>query len=188
MPTQLAADGSMTIQFDNNIDYEHLQPWEGSWSIYEGKLHTLGDKNAPLWLKTPLPDEAIISFDMTPTSSDIDLKVELYGDGLRHESGYIVILGGWKNTLTVIARQNEHEKTRFEKKTTWPAHQKMHVEIIRANNELKLTVNNTLVGSYRDASPLKGPRHRYMAFNSWKSPGYFDNLVIKSMSGHTNSR
>ena len=37
------------------------------------------------------------------------MGTEFCGDGVRHESGYINILGGWGNTLAIIAKEDEHE-------------------------------------------------------------------------------
>ena len=35
------------------------------------------------------------------------LKCEFAGDGQHHQSGYILINGGWKNTVRAIARQDD---------------------------------------------------------------------------------
>ena len=46
-------------------------------------------------------------------SPDGDIKFEVFGDGAKHESGYIAIFGGWQNRLNIIARlEGRREKTR----------------------------------------------------------------------------
>ena len=55
-----------------------------------------------------------VEFTTLSRSPAVDTKIEIFGDGVRHESGYIVIFGGWNNTISTIARLDEHERGRKE--------------------------------------------------------------------------
>jgi len=80
----------------------------GFWRVVNGQLLSPGVKNNPLWLQASLPTDVAVEFDVRSESSEGDIKVELFGDGSSHASGYIFIHGGWNNTLSIIARLDEH--------------------------------------------------------------------------------
>jgi hypothetical protein len=150
----------------------------GTWEIKDGALHSRGDKNIPLWLNVKLPKNVKVEFDAWSKSAAVDTKVEIFGDGLNHESGYIVIFGGWNNSITTIARLDEHEKTRVEKRTKWEKDRKYRWTVQRQGNELEFLVDGTKVLGYADKEPLYGPRNNQLAFTNWESDVYYDNLKI----------
>src|ERR671918_74414 len=80
----------------------------GHWRVVSGELLAPGVKNNPLWLQARLPRDVAVEFDARSESPEGDLKVEIFGDGLNHASGYILIHGGWNNRISVIARLDEH--------------------------------------------------------------------------------
>ena len=80
----------------------------GFWRTVDGQLLSPGVRNNPLWLQAALPEDVAVEFDVRSESGDGDIKVELFGDGTDHASGYIFIHGGWNNTLSIIARLDEH--------------------------------------------------------------------------------
>jgi hypothetical protein len=80
----------------------------GHWRVVDGQLLSPGVKNNPLWLQAKLPRDVAIEFDARSESPEGDLKVELFGDGTDHASGYVLIHGGWNNSLSIIARLDEH--------------------------------------------------------------------------------
>jgi hypothetical protein len=80
----------------------------GHWRVVNGQLLSPGVKNNPLWLQATLPRDVAIEFDVRSESSEGDIKVEVFGDGTDHASGYVLIHGGWNNTLSIIARLDEH--------------------------------------------------------------------------------
>jgi hypothetical protein len=89
------------------------------WRIANGSLVGQGVRNHPLWLRRRLPRNAHIAFDAWSESPNGDLKCEVYGDGesfAREASytatSYVVIFGGWFNSLNVIARMDEHAADR----------------------------------------------------------------------------
>lgn len=80
----------------------------GLWRVVDGQLFSPGVKNNPLWLQARLPENVAVEFDVRSESTQGDIKVEIFGDGTDHASGYIVIHGGWNNSLSIIARMDEH--------------------------------------------------------------------------------
>lgn len=80
----------------------------GDWRVVAGELLSPGVRNNPLWLEAPLPTDAAVEFDVRSESPEGDIKVELFGDGYDHASGYVLIHGGWNNSVSVIARLDEH--------------------------------------------------------------------------------
>lgn len=80
----------------------------GDWRVVNGELVSPGVKNNPLWLQASLPEDVAVEFDVRSESPEGDIKVEIFGDGLNHASGYVLIHGGWNNRLSVIARLDEH--------------------------------------------------------------------------------
>ena len=67
-----------------------------------------GVKNNPLWLKAKLPENVAVDFDVRSMSPEGDIKCEIFGDGSDHASGYVLIHGGWNNSISIIARLDEH--------------------------------------------------------------------------------
>ena len=80
----------------------------GQWRVVSGELLAPGVKNNPLWLQARLPRDVAVEFDARSESPEGDMKVEIFGDGLNHASGYVLIHGGWNNRISVIARLDEH--------------------------------------------------------------------------------
>lgn len=80
----------------------------GHWRTVGGTLLSPGVKNNPLWLKAKLPQNVAVEFDARSASPEGDIKVEIFGDGTDHASGYVLVHGGWNNSLSIIARLDEH--------------------------------------------------------------------------------
>lgn len=80
----------------------------GLWRVIKGELFSPGVKNNPLWLQAKLPRDVAVEFDVHSESPEGDIKVEIFGDGLNHASGYVLIHGGWANRMSIIARLDEH--------------------------------------------------------------------------------
>ena len=151
----------------------------GEWRIEQGALIGSDIKNDPLWWTGQLPDQARVEFDATALSDEGDLKFEIFGDGKKHASGYIVIFGGWKNALDVIARLDEHgqdRKAQPSKKAQKNRTYRLAAE--RLDGQLKWYIDGELVMTYDDAAPLTGPAHRGFSFNDWAAPVRFDNFKV----------
>lgn len=80
----------------------------GLWRVENGQLLSPGVKNNPLWLKAKLPRDVAVEFDARSMSPEGDIKCEIFGDGVDHASGYVLIHGGWNNSLSIISRLDEH--------------------------------------------------------------------------------
>jgi len=172
------------------------------WRIQGGRLCGRGARNHPLWLKRRLPANARIEFDATSSSSDGDLKIELWGDGksfaqstsYTNASSYIAIFGGWKNQFHVLARIDEHAPGRPEVRID-PAGgdvraqpvksgQTYHFKIERSDGKtLRWLVDDIEILTFSDPAPLKGTGHDHVGFNDWEVPVCFDNLSITPLEG-----
>lgn len=151
----------------------------GEWRIEDGWVAGENIKNDPLWLTEKLPSKVRIEFDARAMSETGDLKVEVFGDGSKHESGYILIFGGWDNTKDVIARLDEHGDDRKEQASEGVEKQKVyHWAIERTDGTLRWYMDGELFMAYEDDKPLRGPRNRFFAFNDWKAPVQFDNVEV----------
>ena len=167
------------------------------WTLKGGRLCVANAHNHPAWLRRRLPTNARIEFEATSESSDGDLKAEAWGDGQSGATGtsytnatsYLVIFGGWKNTLHVLARLDEHGADR----------RLLHVEpgegdprarpvlpdrayrfkIERTDGKtVRYYVDDTEILSLRDAQPLVGEGHEHFGFNDWQVAACFDNLTV----------
>ena len=154
----------------------------GLWRTVDGWLLSPGVKNNPLWLRASLPQDVAVEFDVRSMSPEGDIKVEIFGDGVAHSSGYIIIFGGWKNSLDVIARLDEHGQDRKEQASRGVVANKVHrLAVERYNGTLRFEVDGQQVMTYPDAKPLVGPGHDRFAFNDWAAPVRFDNIAIWSL-------
>lgn len=165
------------------------QGWKaGTWKVVDGELYAEDIHNAALWLQTELPEKVRIEFDARALSEDGDVKAEVFGDGRTHQSGYILIHGGWKNTVNAIARQDEHGEDRKEDRRCGARKGRMvcvepdvdyRWTIERTDGELRWYLDGVLFLTYDDAHPVRG---RHFAFNNWEAPVAFDDLRIYDLS------
>lgn len=181
-----AATGAVVFQDD--FEREQLgTDWQrgtgesgaGKWIIEDGWLRGQDLKNDPLWLAQDLPTHTRVEFDAKALSPEGDIKVELFGDGENHASGYVLIFGGWGNTLDVIARLDEHgddRKARTSRKVEPDRVYRMALE--RSQNTIKWFVDGELFMTYEDSTPLTGRDHARFAFGNWSAPVAFDNVKI----------
>ncbi|MCC7112468.1 MAG: hypothetical protein IT382_24460 [Deltaproteobacteria bacterium] len=158
---------------------ERYRKGGGSWRIVDGTLSSVGDHNQPLWLDVPLAKNVKVEFTAWSRSPAVDTKIEIFGDGVRHESGYIVILGGWQNTVSTIARLDEHERGRVELRGRWEKDRRYRWTVQRTDGHtLELLLDGERILAYDDKDPLFGPRNDRLAFTSWESEVSYDDLVI----------
>lgn len=158
-------------------------------SIQGGVLVAEGLRNHPLWLDLPLPDDVRIEFDAWASTDEGDIKVELFGDGKSFATsanyvatGYVIIFGGWNNSLSAIVRKNEHGRQRVTTgEVKVQADKRYHFVITRTGNELRWEVNGQELLAYEDENPLRGEGQDRFAFSGWESQTHFDNLVIEAL-------
>lgn len=155
----------------------------GEWKIEDGWLTASDIKNDPLWLDRKLPEKVRVEFDAKAMSEVGDLKVEIFGDGEEHESGYVLIFGGWDNELDVIARLDEHGDDRKTKPSAKVQKGKTYRWAVqRKNGTLQWFMDGEQFMSYEDPEPLRGSGHRYFAFNDWTAPVRFDNVEVYELN------
>ena len=158
----------------------------GPWRITDGELSIRGAKNRPLWLRRTLPRDVRVEFDATSHSEEGDIKVELFGDGVSRAeeerytaSSYVIILGGWSNSLNIIARMDEHADDRVvgPRRRIAPG-QRYHFIIDRRGSTLSVSIDGEEWMRFEDPDPLEGRGHDHFAFNNWDTDLRFDNLRI----------
>jgi hypothetical protein len=157
------------------------------WRIVDGWLHATQPENAGAWLVQQLPAGPVrVEFTARsePKSDGSfpgDLKCEIFATEPRHQAGYVVINGGWNNSLDVIARLDEHGTDRLAQKAQPVLQSTAHRwALARVEGTLYWFRDGALVMTYTDDAPLTG---RYFGFNDWASEAYFDDLAVYRLPG-----
>jgi hypothetical protein len=161
----------------------------GHYAVTQGKLVARDAYNHPAWLRKRLPRDVTIELDVQSQSTAGDIKVELFGDGASFDpdrggyvsTGYVFIFGGWRNSLSVICRNNEHDDGRKAMRADRRVEvgRTYHFTITRKGGHLEWLVDGQPFLSWTDPQPLAGSGHEYFAVNDWESEVGFDNLAIK---------
>jgi hypothetical protein len=130
-----------------------------------------------------------IDLDVTSKSPAGDIKVELYGDGESFDpdkgsytsTGYVLIFGGWHNSLSVICKQEEHGAGRKAERSDTHVEplRRYHFAITRRGGAIDWAIDGRPFLSWTDPEPLGGPGHEYFAVNDWETDVTFDNLSIR---------
>jgi len=174
---------------------------QGSW------LLSPGVKNNPLWLKASLPNDVAVEFDVKSMSPEGDIKCEIFGDGTDHASGYVLIHGGWNNSVSIIARLDEHAPP-FQSLVAQAAGKDLvdsglyrsdtrvrveaapykveigrqyHWRIERRGKVITWFIDGQPFMRFEDPLPLTGKGHDRFAFSSWEAQLYFDNLTVTAL-------
>ena len=177
--------------FSDNFSSGTIGPaWKstgGNYRIVDGALVIDHAYNHPLWLTSPLPRDGIVEFDVWSADPAGDIKIELWGDGKSFATAasytatsYVFIFGGWHNTISAIARMNEHgndRKTRTDRKVE--PNRRYHMRIERRGGHIDWAIDSQPFMSFDDPKPLEGPEHAYLAVNDWEVELHFDNFQIK---------
>jgi hypothetical protein len=200
-PGEDAGEGVINEALNEDFNRTTLGPdWNptsGVLHLEDGRLCGKGARNHPVWFKRRLPKNARIEFDATSGSPEGDIKAEAWGDGKSAPAGttyndatsYIVVLGGWKNRLNVLARLNEHAANRLELRLVPGSEdprlqpivegRSYHVEIERSDGHtVRVTVDDQVFHELDDPAPLVGHEHEHFAFNDWDVPVCFDDLLV----------
>ena len=186
-----SADGGTLIFSDDFERAELGDAWSrgigeagrGKWRIVDGRVVGRDLRNDPLWLESlRLPPRVRVEFDARAHTSVGDLKVEVFGDGKNHASGYVLIFGGWNNTLDVIARLDEHGKDRLSRKTkSVEQNRDYRMAVQRTGSTIEWYIDGELFMTYRDAQPLSGEQNAYFAFSNWAAEVSFDNVAVYAL-------
>jgi hypothetical protein len=156
------------------------------WKIQDGELRVAGARNRPLWLARRLPDDVRVEFDVRSDSPAGDIKVEIFGDGVSKATtesytatSYVVIFGGWNNSMNVLARMDEHGADRVVgPKKSVEQGKTYHFVIERRGSLLTVDVDGEELLRLDDPDPLRGRGHDHFAFNAWDAKLVFDDLRI----------
>lgn len=167
------------------------------WRLSDGRLCGERARNHPAWLARKLPPNALVEFDALSHSPDGDIKVEVFGDGARFAAGvsytdatsYLAIFGGWKNSLHVLARLDEHGEDRkavtLEADSASARERKVVPEQVyrfrlerRDGKTLSWSVDGEKIHEFEDDEPLMGDGHDHFGFNDWEARVCFDNLRV----------
>jgi len=166
-----------------------------AWKLEAGRLCASGARNRPVWFLRRLPTNARIEFDALSYSDDGDIKVELFGDGssfattssYTDATGYILVYGGWRNTLHVLARHDEHGKDRVALAVDGLTARTRPVEPGRSyrfrierqdGRTVRFWVDAEEILQFLDQKPLFGSKHDHFAFKAWLARVCFDNLKV----------
>lgn len=196
-----ATDPALTEPFFDDFERGSLGPdWRavgwGAWKIEGGRLCGRGARNRGVWLRRRLPLNARVEVDVTSASPDGDLKLEVWGDGASgatstsytNATSYLAILGGWKNSLHVLARLDEHGSDRKELRLGVPDDpraqrlspgQTYRVKLERLDGRtVTLWLDDMKIHALDDDAPLSGAGHDHVGFNDWEVHACFDNLRV----------
>jgi hypothetical protein len=182
----------LTGPFTELFDRAELGPaWRdtgGHYRIADGKLVARGAHNHPAWLRKRLPRDVSIEFDVQSNSEAGDIKLELFGDGASFDpdrgaytsTGYVLIFGGWHNSLSVICRNSEHDEGRKAARADRrvEAGRLYHFAITRKSGRIDWRIDGVPFLDWTDTEPLWGAGHEYLAVDNWESEVLFDNLKI----------
>ncbi|MEO1268707.1 MAG: hypothetical protein AAFX99_11455 [Myxococcota bacterium] len=150
------------------------------WSIEQGKLVGTQVRHRALWLREPLPEYVRIDFE-AQVEAGASIRMEIFGDGEHHESGYVLAFGAYDNpSVHFIGRLDEHGDDRVitSKGPELKPGQRYAMTLIRTDQALRWFVNDTLLLQFIDPEPLKGVTHQYFAFDGWDSKVIFDKVTV----------
>src|SRR3954468_15145746 len=122
----------LVSDFNESFDRETLgSDWRdsgGNYRIVNGELASGGARHHPLWLRKKLPRDISLEFDARPSGPNGDIRVVIFGDGKSanpdaegcQSSGYELVFGGWKNSLSVMCRLDQAGGGHQRARTDWP--------------------------------------------------------------------
>jgi len=200
-PTAVSAGDQMSSVFVDRFERSSLgADWTATspaWRLESGRLCARGARNHPVWLARRLPQNARIEFDAVSDSPDGDIKAEIWGDGRSaaqgvtydDASGYVAILGGWRNQFHVLAKHDEHAPDRLQTRVDPSGENLRALPVARGHTyafkierndgrTIRWLVDDIEVFVFSDPDPLAGPGHEHLGFNDWEVPVCFDNLIV----------
>ncbi len=193
-PQPAAPTASAAASFKDDFERQTLgDEWTGlakeQAQLVDGHLRLSMVHNRPLWLRTPLPQNARIDFKARSLSPEGDLKVEAFGDGVSGYSGdlrlqytatgYVFILGGWRNTTSALAKQHEHTPDRQERSDFRVEPGRWYQWTIeKKGNVVRWSIDGQPFLAREDQEALQGPGHDHFGFSGWETTVEFDDLLV----------
>jgi hypothetical protein len=180
-------DATFTERFDRADIGGDYYATERVYEIRDGQLRVEKAYNHPLWLRKKLPADAVIELDVRSMSPAGDIKVEAWADGesmardkgAYTSSGYVFIFGGWSNSLSILARQDEHGSAKASRRDPKvEVGRTYHWKIMKKGGHIEWSIDGQPFLTYDDKDPLTGTGHEYFGFNDWEAEIFFDNLTI----------
>ena len=165
----------------------------GYWRVVSGQLLGPQVKNNPLWLQARLPDDVAVEFDVRSEFPEGDIRVELFGDGTDPGSGYLLIHGGWNNTLSVLARRDANAPSLRSLQGVFKPDTRVRVEstpfpvqagrtyrwrVERRGTLLRWSIDGRPFLELNDPFPLKGHGNDRLGLSGFDSHVSFDNLRV----------
>jgi hypothetical protein len=188
-PRTPLVDAPFTDDFDRAELGTGWNATSPAYRIAGGQLEVSDGYNHPAWLRRRLPPDVVIDLDATSKSPAGDIKVELYGDGESFDpdkgsytsTGYVLIFGGWHNSLSVICRQDEHGEGRKAERSDVRVEplRRYHFTIARRGGAIDWAIDGRPFLAWTDPAPFGGGGHEYFAVNDWEADVTFDNLSIR---------
>jgi hypothetical protein len=183
---------TVRIDFESDAMPRFRSLAAGNAHVEGGVMKIAGLMNRPLWLTEPLPRDVRLSVKARSLSPEGDVKVELFGDGQSGyvgdpraaytATGYILVMGGWRNTISAIAKQHEHGHDRAERSDVRVEPGRWYAWTIeRRGGRLSWAIDGQPFLTFDDPAPLYDEQHRYFAFSDWTAPVEFDDLVIEPL-------
>jgi hypothetical protein len=186
-----AAPPAITAPWRDDFARAELGPdWHPTASVYRLENRAVRAQKAynhPLWLRRQLPRDVVIELEATSYSPAGDIKVEVFGDGQSYATtrgayratGYVLIFGGWHNSVSVLARMDEHGSDRKERRDVRVIPGRTYRwKIVRKGNKISWWIDEQPFLEYDDPAPLAGPGHEHFGINNWESDVAISNLRI----------
>ncbi len=185
-------DGTLAIfraQFNSNAEMMDWQ-WNdtGQWAVrdgwLEGDARQTSQTRTILWLRHPIPDDLVMEFEGECLDHPGELNCYIFGNG-KTLSGYELIVGGSDNkriTLYKITRDgDEASRERLGRESiTLHKERPYAVKIKRYRGSIRVYINEDLLISASDETPIKDAEHRYFGFSTVGNWVRFDNLKIEN--------
>ncbi len=91
----------------------------------------------------------------------------------------MLVFGGWSNTISIIARLDEHGKDRKERRDRKVEKGRTyHFKVERTGNTIAWSIDGEPFLSFEDKEPLESSGHDRFAFGTWVNDVYFDNVKV----------
>lgn len=165
-------------------DLEAWTPTGNLWSAEGGQVVGRRVHNNTLWRREPIPPNVRIEWE-AKASKGGDIRVEVFGDGEHHESGYLLAYHAWGGAAHVLGRLDEHGADRVTAPVASPLDpdHTYKMAVVRTDASLRWFVDGELLLELVDERPLTGQGHDRFGLGGWSGEVRFDNVRIYTLPG-----